>query len=186
MSFADNQTRDQFLLEMLQGTEVQQLSALHAARNTSLLADPVNQAIMSLAASTDPTIASSAGALVERDRPKERFEGLGSWLTGVTFLGLLGLPALTAMGFEIYFVARLLQNIANGSKRLATILVSVAWFALSLGLAMILFMGVMGFGHSGSLSTEIYLVLIVVNIVFFGIGWLLSLAVRQRYFVQAT
>lgn len=186
MSFADNQTRDQFLLEMLQGTETQQLSALQAASGTSMLADPVKQAITSLTDSANPSIAGSAGMLAERYRPKGRFEGLGSWLTGVTFLGLLGLPALTAMGFETYFVARLLQNIANGSKRLATILASVAWFVLSLGLGLTLFMGVMGLGHSGSLSGEIYLFLIVVNTVFFGIGWLLSLAVRQRHFIQTT
>jgi hypothetical protein len=118
-------------------------------------------------------------------RPKGRFEGLGSWLAGAIFIGLLGLPALTAMGFETYFVARLLQNIAEGRKRLATIAVSVAWFVLTVALGMTLFMGVMGFGHGGRLSGEIYLALTVINIVFIGVGWLLSLTVRRRVSVQA-
>ena len=39
--FADIQTRDLFLLEMLQGTQDQQLSALRAASSSKLISDPV-------------------------------------------------------------------------------------------------------------------------------------------------
>jgi hypothetical protein len=61
--FADIQTRDLFLLEMLQGTQDQQLSALRAASSSKLISDPVKQAIASLADSSNPDIAGSAGML---------------------------------------------------------------------------------------------------------------------------
>ena len=182
--FGNIQERDRFLLDMLQGDETQQLSALRATSHTRMITDPVKQAVISLAESKNADIAATASMLAERYRLKGPLEGLGSWLAGALFWTLLLTPAVTAVGFETYFVARLLQNIADGTSRLVPILISVGWFFLSLALGLTLFMGVLGFGHGGGLSVEIYAILAVINAVFFGVGWLLSLAMRQHHSAQ--
>ncbi len=182
--FANVEERDRFLLDMLQGDEAQQLSALRASAQSSLVSEPVKRAVVGLAASSNAEIAAAASMLAEQDRPKGRFEGLGARLAGTAFLVLLLLPAITAVGFETYFVARLLQRIAEGSGRLAATAVSVAWLLSSLALGLLLFMGVLGLGHGGVGLGEINAMLGVTNVVFFGVGWVLSLAVRKRRVTQ--
>jgi hypothetical protein len=189
IGFADTQERDQFLLDMLfpiEGasagkTALRQLSAIHAISGLRLISDPVKQSVTALVGSDNADIAATAGMLAERWRPKGNFEGLGTWLTGALFWILLLTPAVIAAGFETYFVARLFQNIADGASRLLPVLISVVWFFLSLGLGLTLFMGVLGLGHGGNVGAEIFAVLAVIDAVFFGVGWLLSLAVRQRH-----
>jgi hypothetical protein len=178
--FADLAARDLFLLEMLSGTGTQQHTALRAISGTRMISDAVKSAVVELAESGNADVAGLAGVLKEQYRPKGHFEGLGSWLAGAVFWFLLTLPALTAIGFETYFVARLLQSIAEGDKRVGPILVSTAWFALSVGLGLLLFIGVLAIGHGGGSSLEIYLVLLVINVVFAGVGLLFRELVCKR------
>jgi hypothetical protein len=184
IGFKDIQERDQFLLDMLLqpdgGTQAQRLSALRATSLTRLISDPVKQAVIGLAGSDNIDVANTASMLAERWRPKGTFEGLGSWLAGALLWTLLLTTAAIAVGFETYFVARLLQNIAAGSGRLTAVGISVAWFFLSLALGLTLFMAALGAGHGGGVGYEIFAVLAVIDAVFFGVGWLLSLAVRRR------
>jgi hypothetical protein len=180
VSFADNQARDRFLLQMLAGTDNQQLTALRAASQTRLLSEPVNQAIGSLVTSPIEAVASTAFMLSERTRPKGRFEGLGSWLIGAALFALLGLPAITALGFQTYFVARLLQNMAVNAPRTGATLISLAWLILSVALGLTLFAGVLGMGHGGVGAEEVIPILLVINLVFFGVGWLLRWTVKPR------
>jgi hypothetical protein len=176
----DNITaRDAFLLDMLAGDEAQQLTALRAISSTPSITDPVKAAVTSLVDSDDPTIAATATTLAERYRPRGRFEGLGSRLAGTLFWALLLAPALTAVGFATYFVARLLQELAGGTRRLAAAAVSFVWFGSSVALGLALFAGVLGFGHGGRLSAGVYGVLAILDAVFFGLGCLLALAVRK-------
>ncbi len=185
IGFENNRERDRFLLDMLLlrngGTDVQQLSALHATSTLSSISDPVKQAVIDLVGSSNADIAYAAGMLAERYRPKGLFEGLGSWLAGALLWTLLLTPAVIAAGFETYFIARLLQSIADGASRLVPVLVSVVWFFSSIALGLTLFAGVLGYGHGGASGVEIYATLAVIDVVFFGVGWLLSLAVRQRH-----
>lgn len=184
--FANIQERDRFLLDMLHGDEAQQLSALRATSHSQLVSDPVKQAVIGLVESNNADIAATARMLAERYRPKGPLEKLGPWFAGALFWILLLIPAITAVGFETYFVARLLQNISDGTRRLAATLVSVAWFFLSLGLGLILFIGVLALGHGGGRLDEFYAILAVINVVFFSTGWLLSLAVRRRSVQRTT
>jgi hypothetical protein len=103
---------------------------------------------------------------------------LGGWLAGALFWTLLAIPAGVALAFQTYFVARLLQRIADGGRRAGPIVVNVIWFFLSLGLGMLLFVGALGIGHGGDSTLEITFVLIAIDTLFPAIGWLLSLAVR--------
>ena len=178
--FADLTARDVFLLEMLSGTETQQHTALRAISGTRMISDALKSAVVELAGSGNADVAVLAGVLKERYRPKGHFEGLGSWLAGAVFWFLLTLPALTAIGFETYFVARLLQGIAEGDKRAAPLLASIVWFALSVGLGLLLFVGVLAIGHGGGSNLEIYLVLLVINAVFAGVALLFRELVRKR------
>ena len=149
------------------------------ASSTPSITDPVKAAVTSLVDSDDPTIAATATTLAERYRPRGRFEGLGSRLAGTLFWALLLAPALTAVGFATYFVARLLQELAGGTRRLAAAAVSFVWFGSSVALGLALFAGVLGFGHGGRLSAGVYGVLAILDAVFFGLGCLLALAVRK-------
>ena len=178
--FADLDARDRFLLDMLGGTARQQLTALRAVSGSRMISDAVKQAVIGLAGSSDTGVAQVADMLKERYRPKGPFEGLGSWLAGAVFWSLLLLPAFTALGFETYFVARLLQKISNGENPVGPALVSVIWFVLSFALGIVLFLGVVGIGHGGGLDAEIYIALLVINAVFAGMAMLLRLFVRQR------
>jgi len=177
--FADLTARDLFLLEMLRGTETQKQTALRAISGTRMISDAVKSAVVELAGSRNPDVAGLAGVLKEQYRPKGRFEGLGSWLAGAVFWFLLTLPAFTAIGFETYFVARLLQSIAEGHKRAAPLLASIAWFALSVGLGLLLSLGVLAIGHGDGSNFEIYLVLLVINAVFAGVAMLFRELVRK-------
>ena len=112
--FADRAARDLFLLEMLSGTATQQHTALRAISGTRMISDAVKSAVVELAGSGNADVAGLAGMLEERYRPKGRFDGLGSWFASAVFWFLLTLPALTAVGFETYFVARLLQSTVEG------------------------------------------------------------------------
>lgn len=178
--FVDLTSRDRFLLDMLNGTELQQHTALRATLGGQGFSDAVKLAVAGLAESGNADIAGLAGVLKERYRPKGRFEGLGSWLAGALFWFLLVLPAFTAVGFETYFVARLLQRIAGGGSRVGLLLVCIAWFALSIGLGLVLITGVMAIGHGGGPGVEIYLVLLVVNAVFAGIAMFLRSMIRKN------
>ena len=164
---------------MLAGTATQQLTALRAVSRIRTISDTLKQVVAGLAASVDPEIAQAAGVLKEQYRPKGLVEGLGSWLAGTVFWFLLLLPAVTALGFETYFVARLLQNIANGERLFAPALVSIIWFVLSAALGILLFLGVMALGHGGGLDVETYLVLLVINAVFAGVAVFFRQFVRQ-------
>ena len=178
--FGDITARDLFLLEMLSGTETQQQTALRAISGTQMISDAVKSAVVELAGSRNADVAGLADMLKERYRPKGHFERLGSWFSSMVFWFLLTLPALTAIGFETYFVARLLQSIAEGDKRAAPLLASIAWFALSVGLGLLLFVGVLAIGHGGGSNFEIYLVLLVINAVFAGVAMLFRELVRKR------
>lgn len=178
--FADLRSRDRFLLDMLNGTEMQQHTALRATLGGQGFSDAVKLAAVGLAESGNADIAGLAGVLRERYRPKGLFEGLGSWLAGALLWFLLVLPAFTAVGFETYFVARLLQRIAGGGSRVGLLLVCIAWFALSIGLGLVLLTGVMAVGHGGGSGAEIYLVLLVVNAVFAGIAMFLRSMIRKN------
>ena len=54
---------------------------------------------------------------------------------------------------------------------------SMTWLVLSISLGMILGMGVMGL--HGSVDEELYVILLVINVLFAGAGWLLSFVVRK-------
>jgi len=141
-----------------------------------MISGAVKSAEIELTGSRNADVAGLAGML----GPKGRFDGLGSWLAGAVFWFLLTLPALTAVGFETCFVARLLQSAAEGDKRAGPLLVSIAWFALSVGLGLVLFVGVLAMGHGGGSSFEVYLVLLVINAVFAGVAMLFRELVRKR------
>jgi len=178
--FADLDAKDRFLLDMLAGTESQRLAALRAISRSRSVSDTLKPAVGGLAGSGNPEIAQVAGMLKERYRPKGALEGLGRWLAGAALWFLLLLPAVTALGFETYFVARLLQNIASGERLLAPALASIVWFALSIALGLLLFVGVMAAGHGGGSGAEVYLVLLVINAVFAGVAMFLRVFVKKR------
>ena len=178
--FSDRNARDRFLLQMLNGSTAQKRTALQAVAGMPTVTDAVKHAVLGLADSDDYRLAEPARMLKERYRPRGRLEGLGSWLAGAVFWTLLVLPALTAVGFETYFVARVLQSFSDGGAWLRTLLVSVVWFALSVALGLLLFVAVLGLGHGGGSGVEIYVVLLVVNLVFAGIAMFLSVFVRRR------
>jgi hypothetical protein len=175
--FDTRQQRDEFLLEMLHGTENQQLTALVSLSSLTLVPDSIKTRVSEMTKSAIPSVAEQAAVLHERYRPKERFEGLGSTIAGALLWALLVLPALTAVGFATYLIARLLQSVAAGWPVGLPLLISMAWLVLSIGLGMVLAMGVMGL-HRG-VDEELYVVLLVINVVFAGAGWLLSFVVRK-------
>jgi hypothetical protein len=175
--FADSAARERFVLQMLAGSTRQQRTALGALAFEGELSGPVKQAAIALTASSDAEVAAMARNVEQRLRPPDPTEQRRKKLAGTLFWALLFLPAVTAVGFETYFVARLLQGIAARRRRLIPLLVSIVWFALSVALGLVLFAGAMGL-HGGTSARDLYIVLAAINGVFAAIGWLLSLAVR--------
>lgn len=175
----DRSDRDAFLLEMLNGTPTQQGNALAALSRIDPLSEPIQRVVVVLTSSPNVEIADRAGVIYERFRPRGRFEGLESRLAGALLWALLGLPALTAIGFETYYIARLFESVASAGRRWPAVLISIAWFGLSVALGLLLFAGVLGLGHGGHLSWEIYVLLLVINALFVGAGWLLALIMRR-------
>jgi hypothetical protein len=178
--FDSIQARETFLLRMLEGTRRQQLNALSALSRVDPLSESTQIVIVRLMNSADEEISSRAQVLHERFRPKGTFEGLGSWIAGALLLGLLGLPALTALVFGTYFMAKLFQSVAAHFRQTRTALVTGSWFVVSIGLGFTLFAGVLGLGHGGHITWEIHLLLVAINAVFAGVGWGLAWIVKDR------
>ena len=178
--FDSIQARETFLLRMLEGTRRQQLNALSALTMVDPLSEPVQVVIVRLMDSADEEISSRARNLHERFRPKGTFEGLGSWIAGALLLVLLGLPALTALVFGTYFMARLFQSVAARARQTRAALVTGSWFVVSIGLGFTLFAGALGLGHGGHITWEIHLVLVAINAAFAALGWGFSWVVKDR------
>jgi hypothetical protein len=177
--FRDRAARDEFILQMLAGSPRQQSAALAALPWEHALSEPVKQAASALTAASDAEVAGQARRLEQRLRPPDPSQQRRKWLGATLLWALLLLPAVTAIGFETYFVARLLQSLTARRRRLVPLLVSVGWFALSVALGLTLFMGLLAM-HGGTSAKDVFIALGVINVVFAAIGWLLSLAVRSR------
>ena len=175
--FEDRTQRDAFLLEMLHGSANQQQSALWALSGLRLVPDAIKARVEALSRSDNTAVAQQARVMQERYREKGMLENLNEWLAGAAFLTLLFFPAITAAAFATYFVARLLQSLSGTGSRAGILAVSVLWLCLSIALGLMLVMGAMGLhGNTGS---ELYVFLLVVNVIFAGIGWVLTRAIRS-------
>jgi hypothetical protein len=177
----DLEARDGFVRAMLGGSARQQRTALTALGSVGHLSDALRVAIRALQGSPDPDVARLARLREARATPASRTARLASWFAGTVFWGLLALPAVIAVGFETLFVARFLQGLAEGARRIAPLAISVVWFALSVSLGVALFFAVLGFGQGGvKLGIWVYSALLGVSLAFAGVGWLLSLALQVR------
>ena len=162
--------RDAFLLKMLHGSENQQLSGLGALASLRPVPESIKDRVFEMITSEFAVVTQSAAVVHERFRPKGRFEGLGSWMAGALFWALLLLPALTAVGFATYFFARLFQTMAAGGRIIQPLLVGLSWLVFSIGVGMLLFVGVLSL--HGGIEREFYVFLLVVDVVFAALGWL--------------
>jgi hypothetical protein len=177
VSFEDRTQRDAFLLEMLDGSPNQQQSALWALSGLHLVPETIKERVEVLSASATTPVAQQASVMQERYRKEGPLEKISEWLAGAAFLTLLFFPAITAACFATYFVARLLQSLSGTGSRAGILAVSVLWLCLSIALGLMLIMGAMGLhGNTGS---ELYVFLLVVNVIFAGIGWVLTRAIRS-------
>jgi hypothetical protein len=177
--FPDRAARDEFFLQVLAGSPRQQGAALAALSRERRWSEPVKQAAGALTAANDADVAAQARHLAQRLRPPDPWQQRRKRLGAALLWGLLLLPAVTAIGFETYFVARLLQSLAARRRYLVPLLVSVGWFALSVALGLLLFVGVLAM-HGGTSVKEVLIALGVINLVFAAIGWLLSRATRSK------